>query len=128
MYLFGGVPALTSAPSLVYENRLKAVDPSYKIGTYEKYDTLEAYLGAALIDKGLQETGSANPTAQEFISHLSKVTNWTADGLLANPISFDHFGTSESKYCEWVVQVKGKDFKTVNDGKQYCLTTPASLK
>ena len=128
VYLFSGLPALNSSASLVFEHRLKAVDPAYKVGTYTKFDTGNAYFGVGLIDKGLQLTGKADPTTQEFISHLSKLKNWTADGLFANPVSYDHFGTSEPKYCEWVVQVKGKDFKMTNDGKQYCLATPASLK
>ena len=127
-YLFGGMPPLTSQPSLTFEHALKAVDPSYKVGTYTKFDTVEAYLGAELIDKGLQLTGSANPTDQEFISHLSKLKDWTANGLLAYPDSFTHFGTSEPKYCEFVVQVEGKSFKSLNGGQQYCLATPAALK
>jgi branched-chain amino acid transport system substrate-binding protein len=127
-YLFGGLPSLSSASSLVFEDRLHAVDPAYKVGTYTQYDSVEAYLGASLIYKGLQLTGSANPTTQEWMSHVSKLTGWTADGLLAYPESFNHFGSSEPEYCEWVVQVHGSGFTSLNGGKQYCLATPSDLK
>jgi hypothetical protein len=62
----------------------------------------------------------ANPTRQSFIKNLTSVTNWNANGLLASPVSFNHFGSSEPTGCEWFVQVQGSVFKSVNKGQSIC--------
>jgi hypothetical protein len=100
---------------------LKVVDPGYK-GGYPSYGLTGAYLAAALTAKGLQVAGQ-NPTRALFISNLTQVTNWNADGLQATSVSFNHFGTTEKTICAYYVQVSGNDFKSVNGGKATCGTS-----
>jgi len=68
-----------------------------------------------------------NPTRQSFISNLSKVTGFNADGLLPAPVSFDHFGTAEKSYCTWYVTVQGQKFVSINGGKALCGNVPSNL-
>jgi hypothetical protein len=100
---------------------LKAYDPSYK-GGYPSFGATGAYLAAELMIKGLQVAGQ-NPTRKSFITNLTQVTNWDANGLLASPVSFNHFGTSETTRCAYYVQVKGSAFVTINNGKPVCGTS-----
>ena len=116
-----------NAASNTFEANIKAVDPSYVVGTYPSFGTTDAYLGAVLMVEGLQVAGH-NPTRQSFITNLTKVTNWNALGLLPIGVSFNHFGTSEPSYCEYYVHVQGKTFVAVNGGKPFCMDVPANLK
>ena len=77
-------------------NNLKTYDPSYK-GGYPSYGATGSYLAAELMIKGLEVAGQ-NPTRQSFITNLSQVTGWDANGLLASPVSFNHFGTPEQTH------------------------------
>ncbi len=116
-----------NAASNTFEANIKAVDPSYVIGTYPSFGTTDAYLGAVLMVEGLQVAGH-NPTRQSFITNLAKVTNWNALGLIPIGVSFNHFGTSEPSYCSFYVHVQGQAFAAVNSGKPFCMTVPANLK
>jgi hypothetical protein len=120
-------PIDTNNPaSITFENRFKAADPSYRMGSYPTFGATDAYISAALVLKGLQVAG-ANPTHQSFISGLSQVSNWNGEGLLAAPVSFNHFGTSEKTYCEFYVHVQGEQFVSVNGGKPFCNNVPSNL-
>ena len=116
-----------NAASSTFEANIKAVDPSYVVGTYPSFGTTDAYLGAVLMVEGLQVAGH-NPTRQSFITNLTKVTNWNALGLIPIGVSFNHFGTSEPSYCEFYVHVQGQAFAALNSGKPYCMAVPANLK
>jgi branched-chain amino acid transport system substrate-binding protein len=112
---------LNNAATTTFLANLKAVDPGYK-GGYPSFGLTGAYLGADVAIKGLQVAGQ-NPTRASFISALTQVTGYTAGGLLASPVSFNHFGTSEPMSCAYYVQVAGNTFKTINNGKPICGTS-----
>ena len=116
-----------NAASNTFMANIKAVDPSYVVGTYPSFGITDAYLGAVLMVQGLQVAGH-NPTRQSFITNLTKVTNWNALGLLPIGVSFNHFGTSEPSYCEYYVHVQGQAYAAVNGGKPFCMAVPANLK
>jgi len=112
--------------STTFENDFKAVDSTYQMGTYPTFGATDAYISAALVMKGLQAAGG-EPSHQSFISSLTNVTGWNADGLLPSAVSFNHFGTSEKQYCSFYVHVQGKQFVAVNGGKPYCAAVPSNL-
>jgi branched-chain amino acid transport system substrate-binding protein len=116
-----------NAASNTFMANIKAVDPSYVVGTYPSFGVTDAYLGAVLMVEGLQQAGQ-NPTRHSFITNLTKVTNWNANGLLPKGVSFDHFGTSEPSYCEFYVHVQGSTFVALNGGKPFCMDVPSNLK
>jgi len=128
VYYSSIIPPLdTNNPaSMIFEQRFKAANPSYVMGSYPTFGATDAYISAALVYKGLQTAG-ANPTHQGFISGLSQVTNWNGEGLLASPVSFNHFGSSEKQYCQYFVHVQGKTFVAVNGGKAFCGSLPSNL-
>jgi hypothetical protein len=45
-----------------------------------------------------------------------------AEGLLAPPVSFNHFGQAEPKLCQYMTKVEGNQFVTINNGKPFCGT------
>jgi branched-chain amino acid transport system substrate-binding protein len=112
---------LNNAATTRFIANLKATVPNYK-GGYPSYGLTGAYLAAVLTGKGLQVAGQ-NPTRQSFINNLSQVTGWNADGLLAHPVSFNHFGSPEPTLCSYYVQVQGNAFHSVNGGKPVCGTS-----
>jgi branched-chain amino acid transport system substrate-binding protein len=115
-----------NAAATTFEDNIKAAEPSYVMGTYPTFGIAVAYLSSALMAKGLQVAGQ-NPTRKSFITNLSQVTDWTADGLLATEANFNHFGTSEKQYCTYYVQAKGNTFVSTNGGKAFCGPVPANL-
>ena len=121
---------INNAASTTLQNNIKAVDPSYVIGTYPSYGIITAYLSAALMVEGLQAAGQ-NPTRQSFITNLSKVASWNANGLLASPVGFNHFGTSDSYLCYFYVHVQGQTFVHVPGGNgangAFCGNLPSNL-
>lgn len=129
MYFVSNVPPLdvASPAATMVQNDFKAADPSYKAGEYPTFGETVSYLGAALMVEGLRVAG-ASLTRQDFISQLSKVTGWDANGLLPYKVSFNHFGTNEPQYCEWFVQVEGQQFVAVDGGRPFCGNTPGALK
>jgi branched-chain amino acid transport system substrate-binding protein len=110
---------LNNAATNAFMANLKAVDPSYQVGTYPTFGAQTAYLSADLMIKGLELAGQ-NPTRQSFITNLTKVTDYNAGGLLATPVGFNHFGQANPTTCSWFVQVKGETFVTINNGKPIC--------
>jgi branched-chain amino acid transport system substrate-binding protein len=126
VYFFSLIAPLTTPASMVFENRLHAVYPGYTVGTYMTSSIVSSYVAAALIYKGLQGAG-ADPTNQALISSLSKVTNWTGEGLLPAAISFNHFGTAQQNECQYFVQLKGTTFVSLNNGKPICVQLPSNL-
>ena len=99
---------------------LKKSDPSYK-GSYPSYGLTGAYLSSDLMVEGLKVAGQ-NPTRKSFITNLSQVTSWNAEGLLPSTVGFDHFGTVEKNLCGYVTKVQGNQFVTINNGKPFCGT------
>jgi branched-chain amino acid transport system substrate-binding protein len=99
---------------------LKSHDPAYK-GGYPSYGLTGSYLSAELMAEGLTVAGQ-NPTRQTFISNLSQVSSWDANGLLPAKVGFDHFGKLGATACTYVTQVKGNQFVTINNGKPFCGT------
>ena len=71
---------------------------------------------------------SSDLTRKSYIDGLTGVTGWDANGLLASPVSFNHFGSSEATYCGYYVHVVGQTFVAVNSGKPFCGAVPAGLK
>lgn len=119
-YYASSIPPLdlNNAASNTFVANVKAADSNYK-GGYPSFGVTNAYLAAVLTVKGLQVAGQ-NPTRESFIKNLTAVTNWNADGLLASPVSFNHFGSSEPTSCSWYVQVEGTSFKSINNGQPVC--------
>jgi hypothetical protein len=109
---------LHNAASDNFVATLKKYVPSYS-GGYPSYGVTGSYLAADLMIRGLKEAGQ-NPTREAFITNLTKVTDYNAEGLLPNQVSFGHFGTLEQKACSYYVQFKGTDFTTVNNGQPVC--------
>ena len=99
---------------------VKAADPNYK-GGYPSYGLTGSYLSAVLLAEGLTVAGQ-NPTRASYIHNLSQVTGFTAGGLMASPVSFNHFGTDEPSGCQYYVVVKGNTFVTINNDKPICGT------
>jgi branched-chain amino acid transport system substrate-binding protein len=128
VYYSSIVPPLDhpTAAATIFENNIKAAEPSYVMGTYPTFGITVAYQAAALMEKGLQVAGQ-NPTRKAFITDLTQVTDWDANGLLASPVGFNHFGTSDKTYCAFYVDVSGNKFVGVNGGKPFCGTVPANL-
>ncbi len=94
-------------------------------GGYPPEGTTVAYLGAALMVKGLEMAGSG-ATSASVISKLLTLTNWTANGLLPTAADYNHFGTFGPKSCTYFEKVEGKKFVTVNNGKPVCGTLLSS--
>lgn len=109
---------LGTQPDKVFVSNLKKYDPAYK-GGYPSYGLTGAYLSADLMIKGLEEAGR-NPTRPAFIKNLSKVTGYTAGGLLVNPSSYNHFGHGATRGCGYFTRVVGRQFVTINDKKPFC--------
>ncbi len=111
---------LNNPATTAFVANLKSYVPSYK-GGYPSYGLTGGYLSADLMAEGLRVAGQ-NPTRQSFISNLSKVTAWNAEGLLPTTVGFDHFGHVETNQCEYVTKVQGDQFVTINGGKPFCGT------
>lgn len=80
------------------------------------------WISADLMIKGL-ETAGANLTRKSFIDGLHGVSDYDADGLLAQPSDYTlaHFGKAGPQLCEYVLQLQGKEFKPYpSDGKPVC--------
>ena len=115
-------PDLNQAAQQTFQTNVEAVDPSVKANTIPSYGLTGSYLAAEVGVEGLTVAGQ-NPTRQSFITNLTKVSSWTANGLLASPVGWNHFGTPQQTVCTYVVQVSGSDFKTINNGKAICGTS-----
>jgi branched-chain amino acid transport system substrate-binding protein len=101
---------------------LSKYDPGFAGGGIPDLGLYSGYLSADLMIYGLQRAG-ANPTQASFISNLRQIDDYTADGILASPTTFEHFGTAQMlpvNSCEWFVQLQGSHFITQNGGKTVC--------
>jgi branched-chain amino acid transport system substrate-binding protein len=99
---------------------LKKYDPHYQ-GGIPDFGLIGGWLSADLMIRGLEAAGQ-NPTRESFITNLQKVTNYDAEGLLPNTVSFAHFGHLPAKSCNYFVQLKGNAFVVANGGKPMCGT------
>jgi branched-chain amino acid transport system substrate-binding protein len=92
-------PATSSMLSAMkqYEN--------YK-GTVPDYGQIEGWISADLMITGLEHAG-ANPTRASFMTGLRSVDNYSANGLLANPVDLrlSAFGTAAQQTCAYIVQL-----------------------
>ena len=84
------------------------------------FDYTQGWLAADLMIKGLQLAGQ-NPTRQAFITNLSKVTNYDANGLLASPVNYAAFGQVPTTQCLYFPQLVGSQFVT-KSAKPICGT------
>lgn len=84
------------------------------------FDYTQGWLAADLMIKGLQQAGQ-NPTRQAFITNLSKVTNYDANGLLASPVNYAAFGQVPATQCLFFPQLVGSKFVT-KSAKPICGT------
>jgi branched-chain amino acid transport system substrate-binding protein len=82
------------------------------------FDVYEGWAGADLMIKGLEVAGQ-NPTRKSFITNLSKVTNYDAEGLLASPVDFSKFGQPPATECAYYPQLQGNHFIEA-DSKPVC--------
>ncbi len=69
----------------------------------------EGWETAGLLIEGLQVAGK-NPTRQSFITNLRKVTSWNDNGLLAEPINFEHTTSPGTKLCGYTTELIGHNF------------------
>jgi branched-chain amino acid transport system substrate-binding protein len=84
------------------------------------YAIQSAYFAAAGFVAGLKATG-ANPSRQQFMDSLRKVSDFDADGLLSpEKINFNDYAPAQS--CMWVVKLEGKTFTPVT-GSPFCAGT-----
>jgi ABC-type branched-subunit amino acid transport system substrate-binding protein len=108
------VPFLGDASLLPEGGRLirEAADkytPGQKVTQYYAY----GYASAVIFMKGLELAGDC-PTREKFITELRKVTDYTANGTLAGPVSFVKTEISANGNpfaCYWFVQNSGSSFK-----------------
>jgi ABC-type branched-subunit amino acid transport system substrate-binding protein len=111
---------LHKAPTEAFVANLEKYDSNYH-GGYPSYGVITAYLGAEAMIEGLTVAGQ-NPTRQGFIANMLKVSSWDANGLLASPVGWNHFGTAAQTSCQYITKVEGNQFVTINNGKPYCGT------
>jgi hypothetical protein len=111
---------LNNPATNTFISTLKTYDPSYR-GGYPSYGLTGSYLSADLMLEGLKVAGQ-NPTRHSFITNLSNVSSWNAEGLVPSTVDFNHFGQVESKLCGYFTKVEGNQFVTINNGKPFCRT------
>ena len=70
----------------------------------------EGWESAGLLIEGLQVAGK-NPTRQSFITNLRKVTSWNDNGLLAEPINFEHTTSPGTKLCGYTHRTDRAQFR-----------------
>jgi branched-chain amino acid transport system substrate-binding protein len=81
---------------------------------FPNFSQYEAWAGADLMIKGLEMAGS-NPTQAAVIKDLRGIKNYTANGLLPNPINYSTiFGHDLAKQCAWVMQAGHNGFTAIS--------------
>jgi branched-chain amino acid transport system substrate-binding protein len=118
---FGVTVPLVQTPNAATTTMLQALKQwaGYTAGIPDAAATYEV---ADLMVTGLKMAGS-NPTRTAFITNLHKVDNYTANGLLLSPVSFQHFGTVgmlPAEECAQYAQANGDSFVPVASGKVFC--------
>ena len=109
-----------NASSKAMLDSLKRYDSSYT-GGIPDLGLWGGYLATEIMIYGLELAGK-NPTRTAFITNLRKVSDYTAGGILAGPVSFAHLGTPKmlsSVACSYFMQVKGSKF-VVYKNKPIC--------
>jgi branched-chain amino acid transport system substrate-binding protein len=86
----------------------KYAKSAYK-GGIPDFSLSGGYLSGDLIIAGLKTAGEC-PTRESFMSALSKVTDYSASGLLPGPVDLSHFGQAPAQTCNWFTQLKGDKF------------------
>ena len=81
---------------------------------FPTFGQYESWTGADLMIKGLEMAGP-NPTRAEVIKQLRTVTDYTANGLLPQPLDFaTDFGHDPAKECTWLMQAHTNGFTPVS--------------
>jgi branched-chain amino acid transport system substrate-binding protein len=112
-------PPLSSAPEKAFR---AALNKYAGFSGVPGFDWYYGWMSADLMVKGLESAGK-NPTRQSFVGNLHKVTGYTGEGLLPQPIdiSLADFGKPSQTACGWYAQVKnGKFVPAPADGKPVC--------
>jgi branched-chain amino acid transport system substrate-binding protein len=76
---------------------------------FPTYDVYEAWVGADLMIKGLEEAGK-NPTPAGVIKSLRGVTSYDANGLLPTPINYSTIFGHDEKSCQWILKAEKSGF------------------
>ncbi len=103
---------------------LKKYDPGFASGGIPDLGLYSGYLATDLMITGLRHAGK-DPTQAAFIHNLRQVGDYTANGILSSPTTFQHFGTAAmlpKRSCSWFVQLRGSSFVVYNGGKPLCGT------
>jgi ABC-type branched-subunit amino acid transport system substrate-binding protein len=88
---------------------------------FPSFGQYESWAGADLMIKGIQLAGK-NPTRAAVIKDLRGVTNYTANGLLPQPLDYaTNFGKDPAKECTWMMQAEKTGFVPVS-AKPFCGT------
>jgi branched-chain amino acid transport system substrate-binding protein len=97
-------------------------DAAYHKGGIPDLGLYGSYLGADLMIKGLKVAGK-NPTRASFISHLRKVSNYNAGGILSTPTTYRHFATTgmlPKRSCGFEFRLETRGFVLQNGGQPVC--------
>jgi branched-chain amino acid transport system substrate-binding protein len=101
-----------SLPDVGTEQMAAALQ-KYQHFTKSQFPTLfqyETWSGASLMIQGLQMAGP-HPTKAAVIKDLRSITNYTANGLLPNPINYSTvFGHDPPQQCVWVLRAEESGF------------------
>jgi branched-chain amino acid transport system substrate-binding protein len=105
------------AGATAYRSLLNQYAPGIFGGSQETF----AYLGADLLVAGLKADGGSS-SRSDLLKGISSITDFTAGGLLAQPVDFSKPKTSQnSGICAYVVKIQGSAFVQVGD-KPFCGT------
>jgi branched-chain amino acid transport system substrate-binding protein len=100
------VPAELHTPATIAEQA--ALKKYAHFSGVPGFDWTEGWTSADLLVKGLEVAGK-NPTRASFISHLRKVTNFTAGGLIGTT-NFEKTHNPPQTLCGYTVQLVGHKF------------------
>jgi branched-chain amino acid transport system substrate-binding protein len=88
----------------------------FKKTDFPSFSQYEAWAGADLMIKGLENAGS-NPTHASVIHALRSIKSYDANGLLPQSFNYStNFGHNPAKTCSWVVQATHTGFKMAASG------------
>jgi hypothetical protein len=91
----------------------------YSKTQFPSFSEYEAWLGADLMIKGLQNAGP-NPTRASTIKALRGIKSYNGNGLLPQSWNYTNdFGHDDAKSCTWMVQA-GKTGFTVVSSQPFC--------
>jgi branched-chain amino acid transport system substrate-binding protein len=108
-------------PVKLFLSRLNKFTPTWG-GGIPSQEVGDAYIAADAMIKGLELAGR-DPTRMAFISKMRQVSDYTAEGLLTTPVIFSHFGTLgmfPKESCTPLLEVKGKAYVPIDNGKPIC--------